>query len=156
MLMPAQNQVSERERILGDAMRDVASELRLIDAIEFISFVRLEKFAHIENLVNAASELYFRPGSLSFGASAEASVDWGRAPSILLDMEFRHQGLSVYFSLILESLRAAVAINFMTVVPNAANAAENTQRLIEALSEARGLSTANGCGAGTERSHSAG
>ena len=38
---------------------------------------------------------------------------WGSAPSVALDMEFRHMRVNVYFRLLLEALQAGVEINYI-------------------------------------------
>ncbi|MGL4395227.1 MAG: hypothetical protein ACRCS9_01685 [Hyphomicrobium sp.] len=129
--------VHARERILAEALRDVASELRLIDVVEFVTYIRLEKLFHLESLVNAAAELHFMPGTLNFGASAEVEIDWGAAPTVSLDMEFKSKSISVYFSLVLDSSQAAVDINYITFAETGTSAAENTQLLAGALADAR-------------------
>ena len=47
----------QREKALADGLRDVAAELRLIEATDLVAFLRTEQFANIANLVNSSSEL---------------------------------------------------------------------------------------------------
>jgi len=137
MQKPGNSTTLEREMALADGLRDVASELRLIDAADLIAFIRTEQFANIGNLVNSSTELYYKPGTLSFGQSADIDVKWGGAPVIALDMEFHHMQVSVYFRLLLEALQAAVEINYINFDGPAADPGENTGRLIAAISDAR-------------------
>lgn len=137
MLSEAMDQSGERERALGEGMRDVATELRLIDVVDLVTFIRLEQLGNVEALVNSAAELYFKPGTVVFGASAEVNVDWGRAPTVLLDMEFKNTGVKVYFSLILESQAAAVEINYISFDQPGGDPANNTRALASAVNEAR-------------------
>ena len=104
----------EREKALADGLRDVASELRLIDAADLIAFIRTEQFANIANLVNSSTELYYKPGTLSFGRSGDIDVKWGDTPTVSLDMEFHHMQVSVYFRLLLEALQAGIEINYIS------------------------------------------
>jgi hypothetical protein len=127
----------QREQALGESLRHVASELRLIDAADFISYIRLEKYGHLEHLVNAAAELYFRPGSLCFGASADLDVDWGKPPAVLIDMEFKWAHVKINFSMMIEAARAGVEINQIWFDGEPGQPSENTQRLIAALTDAR-------------------
>jgi hypothetical protein len=127
----------EREMALADGLRDVASELRLIDAADLIAFIRTEQFANIGNLVNSSTELYYKPGTLSFGQSADLDVKWGGTPTIALDMEFHHLQVSVYFRLLLEALQAAVEINYISFDGPAIDPEENTGRLVAAIADAR-------------------
>jgi hypothetical protein len=127
----------EREKAMADGLRDVASELRLIDAADLIAFIRTEQFANIGNLVNSSTELYFKPGTLSFGQSADIDVKWGGAPTIALDMEFHHRQVSVYFRLLLEALQAGIEISYIRFDGPTAAPEENTERLIAAIADAR-------------------
>ncbi len=127
----------EREKALADGLRDVASELRLIDAADLIAFIRTEQFANIANLVNSSTELYYKPGTLSFGRSADIDVKWGGAPTIALDMEFHHLQVNVYFRLLLEALQAAIEIHFVNFEAGAADPEANTRALIAAIADAR-------------------
>ena len=95
MLRQGKNHSLQREKALADGLRDVAAELRLIDATDLIAFLRTEQFANIANLVNSSSELYFKPNTLSFGQSGDVQLKWGETPSIALDMEFQHLGVAV-------------------------------------------------------------
>src|SRR3974390_3360022 len=77
-------------KALGAAFDPVAAELRLADAGDFIAFIHDEKFANIQDIVNSSVELYFKPGTVSFGWGAEYELDWVSSPVITLDMELRH------------------------------------------------------------------
>ena len=126
MLKPGNNTTLEREKALADGLRDVASELRLIDAADLIAFIRTEQFANIANLVSSSTELYFKPGTFNFGQSADIDVKWGAAPTIALDMEFHHMRVNVYFRLLLEALQAGIEINYISFEGGSADPDENT------------------------------
>jgi hypothetical protein len=133
--------VDEMEKVLADGLRELATELRLIDAVEFVTYIRMDKLAHIENLITSAAEVHFKPGTLGFGGTADLHLDWGAAPTVWLDMEFRNKGVEVYFSLILESCRAAVEINYMPFGSGSGGVEEEKRRrLRDALADARNVS----------------
>jgi hypothetical protein len=127
----------EREKALADGLRDVASELRLIEATDLVAFIRTEQFANIANLVNSSTELYFKPGTVRFGQSGDVSLKWGGVPTIALDMEFHHSRVKVYFRLLLEALQAGVEITYINFEEAAAHPEHNTRLLIEAIASAR-------------------
>jgi hypothetical protein len=137
MLKLGRDYTREREKVLAEGMRDVASELRLIDATDFIAFIRTGQFANIGNLVSSSTELFFKPGTLSFGLSGDAALPWGGMPSIVLDMEFRHMQVNVYFRLLLEAARAGVEIDYIMFDGASPDPDENTRRLAEAIADAR-------------------
>ena len=113
MLRQGNSYTLEREKALADGLRDVAAELRLIDAADLVAFIRTEQFANIANLVNSSTELYYKPGTLSFGRSGDIDLKWGGTPTISLDMEFHHVQVSVYFRLLLEALQAGIEIDYI-------------------------------------------
>lgn len=127
----------EREKALADGIREVASELRLIDAADFVAFIRTEQFANIGNLVNSSTELYFKPDTIKFGHSGDVTLQWGGTPSVSLDMEFHYMKVNVYFRLLLEALQAGIEIDYITFDDNSGDPDENTRRLIDAIASAR-------------------
>ena len=137
MLRPGHRYTLEREKALADGLREVAAELRLIEATDLVAFLRTEQFGNIANLVNSSTELYFRPGTLAFGSSGDAQLKWGEAPTVALDMEFKNLGVTVYFRLMLEALQAGVDITYINFTESAAHPDGNTVRLVEAIADAR-------------------
>lgn len=137
MLKQGNRYTLERERVLADGLRDVASELRLIDAIDLIAFIRTEQFGNIKNLVNSSTELFFKPDTIAFGASGDVDLKWGAPPAIGLDMEFRHRSVNVYFRLLLEAVHAAIEIHHISFGDGTADPDENTRLLAEAIADAR-------------------
>jgi hypothetical protein len=127
----------EREKALGEAIRDVASELRLIDAADFIAFLRTEQFANIRSLVNSSTELFFKPGTVTFGLSGHVEVTWSSNPAVVLDMEFEHKSVRATFRLMLEALQAGVEIDQIAFEDGSSDPDENTERLIDAIADAR-------------------
>jgi len=138
MLKQGNDFLRDRERALADSLREVAAELRLIEPADFVAYIRTEQFANIRTLVNSSTELFFKPGTIRFGASADVLLDWGRAPSVMLDMEFHHRAVDVYFRLLLESLSAGVEINYISFGgAGAGEPDDNTRRLRDAIADAR-------------------
>jgi hypothetical protein len=137
MLKQGDSTTHERERALADGIKEVASELRLIDPADFIAFVRTARFGNIGSLVNSSAELYFKPGTISFGLSGDVDLKWGGTPTVSLDMEFHNMRVNVYFRLILEALQAGIEIDYVTFDGGGSDAHANTQRLIAAIADAR-------------------
>ena len=137
MQKPGINTTIERERALAEGMREVASELRLVDATDFVAFIRTGQFANVGSLVSSSTELFFKPGTVRFGSSGDIDLKWGGTPSIMLDMEFHHMRVNVYFRLLLEAVHAGVEINYITFEGASADADENTRRLVSAIADAR-------------------
>jgi hypothetical protein len=137
MLKQGKDYSREREKALADGMRDVASELRLVDPADFIAFIRTEQFGNIRNLVNSSTEMFYKPGTICFGLSGEVDLPWGCAPCISLDMEFHHLNVSAYFRLVLKSLQAGIELTYVSFEGGSDDPDRNTARLIEAIEDAR-------------------
>lgn len=137
MMKQPRNYALEREMALAEGLRDVASELRMIEVADLIAFIRTEQFGNISTLVASSAECYFLPGTLKFGQSGDINVRWGGVPSVNLDMEFQHLGVNVYFRLELEALQAGIEITYISFDASAPDPDENTRRLVDAIKGAR-------------------
>lgn len=135
--MIRQPHTNSREVMIADAIRDVVSELRMVDIADYIAFIRMERFGNISDLVDSAAELYFMPGTLRLGHGGEAHVSWTGDPKIVLDLELRPQGATVYFSLTMTAEHAAVEVNYVNFDTPDADPVANTIRLEDSLSAAR-------------------
>ncbi len=127
----------QREIAMANAVKEIASELRLIESADFVAFIRTERFANIDQLVSSSTELFYKPGTISFARSADVVMNWGEAPTVVLDMEFRHRQVEVYFRLMLEEMQAGVEIDYIKFGKPSAHPHENTQALIRAIDDAR-------------------
>ncbi len=125
------------ERVIAEGIVDVATELRLADVSDLVLFIRNDQTANIEDLVNSSTELYFKNGTLKYALVAGCSVRWDAAPTILLDMEFRHAAVSVFFRLVLSQSRAAVEIIDVFFDEKGLDPELKTQRLVDAVADAK-------------------
>jgi len=64
ILKSAPQDAGEIERTLGAGLKELASELRLIDAADFAAFIRIGHMANLRSLVHSSAELHFKPGAL--------------------------------------------------------------------------------------------
>jgi hypothetical protein len=128
---------AEHEKVLACGLREVAAELRLIEAADLVSYIHTGRYGNVRSLVNASTEMYFKPGTVSFRQSGRVNVCWNGAPSVVLDMEFRHPSVDVFFQLVLEASEAAVEIDYISFNQASDDTREETQRLIEAIANAR-------------------
>jgi hypothetical protein len=135
--MNRQAHADTRESIVAKAIADVVGELRLIDVADYIAFIRLEHFACLSDLVESAAELYFLPGTLRLGHGAEAHVEWSGNPRIVLDLELRPSGVTVYFQLILMDNEASVIVNYVSFLKPDDDPQHNTRLLEVAIDQAR-------------------
>ncbi|RUX56196.1 hypothetical protein EN994_09370, partial [Mesorhizobium sp. M7A.F.Ca.CA.002.09.1.1] len=78
-----------------------------------------------------------RPGTLRLGHGGEAHVDWSGSPRIVLDLELRPPGVTVYFQLTLSELGASVAVNYVSFEKPGEDPERNTALLEAVIEEAR-------------------
>ena len=126
-----------RAKAIADGIMDVAAELRLMNVADYVSFIHLEQFNNIRDIVNSSMELYFKHGTLSYGCSADYELEWDRAPSIVLDLEFRHREITVRFNLTLQAAHASVEIFEIDFAAGSQGEAADTRRLVEAIADAK-------------------
>lgn len=130
-------QSAEREKIVAEALSPVATELRLIDAADLVSLLRYERWGNISDLVTSAAELYFQPGTVRLGAGGEYRLDWDSKPEILLDLELKPDGVTIYAKLSLADVQAGVEINHIAFHRPQVDAETDTAFLAKTLSDAR-------------------
>lgn len=135
--MDRQPHSSTREVIVAKAIEGVVAELRMIDISDYVAFIRLERFASISDLVDSAAELYFMPGTLRLGHGGDVHVSWSGPSRVILDLELRPKGATVFFSLLLEDLQAGVEVNYVAFDKPLLDPAANTAFLQRALNDAR-------------------
>ena len=112
----------EHEKIVADALRPVATELRLIDAAD---------------LVSSAAELYFHPGTVNFGSGGDYRLEWGGSPEVTLDLEIKPKGVSVYARLTLADRQAAIEIDHIAFQNPSDDPDENTRFLARSLTASK-------------------
>ncbi|WJH38975.1 hypothetical protein N7E02_18835 [Aliirhizobium terrae] len=127
----------DREQIVATAISPVASELRLLDAADLISLLRFECYSSLSDLVSSAAELYFHPGTVSFGAGGDYSLDWGGVPAVTLDLEIKPRGVSVYARLRLADTQAGLEIDHIAFQNPSDSPDENTAFLEQSLRESK-------------------
>jgi hypothetical protein len=135
--MNRQPHSSCREAIVAEAIKDVVGELRLVDVADYVAFIRLEHFSTVSDIVDSAAELFFMPGTLKLGHGGEAHVGWSEPPKIVLDLELRPSGATVYFALSLEDEVASVEVNYVAFDRPDPDPQRNTAFLADAINHAR-------------------
>jgi hypothetical protein len=131
------DQVELPANALGTVFESVAAELRLVDVADFIAYIHAEKFANIQDIVNSSVELFFKPGTLSFGWDAEFELDWNNLPVITLAMEFRHRSVWLVFKLILRASQTNVTVEHLSLGKTSGDPRQDMAALIEAIADAR-------------------
>lgn len=135
--MNRQPHSSAREIIVANVLREVVGELRLVDLVDYIAFIRLERHGNLADIVESAAELYLMPGTLGFGHGGEVHVGWTGEPSITLDLQLRPPGATVYFALKMSALKASVDVSYVSFADPSPDPSENTRFLAETLETCR-------------------
>jgi hypothetical protein len=135
--MNRQPHSAAREVIVARAIEGVVAELRMVDIADYVAYIRLEHFSSISDIVDSAAELYFMPGTLRLGHGGEAHVGWSGAPRIVLDLELRPRGATVYFTLSLGETHAGVEVNYVSFDQPSPDPEHNTLFLQHGLDAAR-------------------
>lgn len=135
--MNRQPHYEAREVIVANAIQAVVNELRLIDVADYVAFIRLESMASIADIVESAAELYFMPGTLRLGHGCEAHVGWTGEPRIVLDLELRPLGATVYFTLELGARTAGVNVSYIAFDEPSEDPDQNSRFLQRALDNAQ-------------------
>lgn len=126
-----------RTRALTEAIDPVAAELRLVEVADFITFIRCHQYANIQDIVDSSIELFFVPGALSFAGAADFDVDWDRAPTIILGMEFRCLEVWIVFKMFIRAADTRVAIELLSFTKSSGSPDRDTARLIEVIEKAK-------------------
>lgn len=123
----------DREKIVGDAIWPIASELRMMDVADLIAMLRFERYGDLSDVVSSAAELFFLPGTIKLGIGGDYTLDWSGDARVVLDLEIRPGGVTIYARLSLESERAGVEIDHIVFDAPSDDPAANTQLLENAL-----------------------
>lgn len=135
--MNRQKNPPTREELVGRAVAPVAAELRLVDAADYIAFIRLEERAALADLVSSSAEPYFMPGALRLGEACDYELDWGGEPKVTLDLEFCLKDATVHFRLVMDADSAGVEISYCSFAEPAKTEAADTAFLAAALEHMR-------------------
>jgi len=135
--MNRQPHANSRELIVADAIEPVVGELRLIEVADYVAFIGWNISPACRTWWISAAELYFQPGMLRLGHGGEAHVDWSGSPRIVLDLELRPRGVTVYFQLTLTGQGTSVVVNYVSFEKPGETPEHNTALLEDAIEAAR-------------------
>lgn len=125
------------EKILAYNIKDVVGEICLIDASILISYILDEHHGNINDLISSSTELFFRDGTLTYGHGADVNFEWGKAPAVILDMEFVNSWMTVFFKLVLHGYYVGVSIQRILLSTKTGDPDQDLKRFEEALMDAR-------------------
>ncbi|GAA0770956.1 hypothetical protein E1180_11950 [Roseibium denhamense] len=127
----------QRQEAIAGALLEFIEDLKLIDVVDLIAYIRTDQHGNIEELIKTSAELYFKEGSLRYSMAAKAEVEWEETPKISLDLEFLHKGVWIYFTVVLAWPDNAVNVSYVEVTEAGGDKAKETELLLEAIKDAR-------------------
>lgn len=107
--------VNAFEEVLACNIKDVIADFCLTDADILRSYVNKQLHGNMNEIVSSSAELFFKGHTLSYARAADISTALGDPPCIVLDMEFAHDTVSVFFKLILGEFSVGVHINHVAL-----------------------------------------
>lgn len=122
---------------MADGLTDVIAELHVIDPVDLVSYIHFGRFASLEDLLQSATELYFREGTLTFGWTATVDMAWGDMPTVTLGMEFTNKMVTVFFDLSLHAMERAVEVASVMFDPACRDPAARLSHVADAMADAR-------------------
>lgn len=135
MLLRQRN--TEALEALAEALKEVAGELRLVDLADFVTFIHKEQFTNIQDVVNSSIELFFKHGTLTYGAMASFELEWDHPPTVTIGLEFNHSSVSILFDLVLQTFDAGVEIRAISLSDELTTPDEETKMIVAAIAAAR-------------------
>lgn len=125
------------EKLLADSLRGFLSELCLINAGIFISYIEADKGENISDIVASSAELTLKPGLLRYGRHATIDSVWGFPPEVSIDLELHHANLAAFFRVVFEAQTVGVHLDGILFRDALGDPEDNFRRFAHALSEAR-------------------
>jgi hypothetical protein len=135
--MNRQAHSTAREVLVASAIKEVASELRMVDVCDYVAYIRMGHVANLADLVESAAERFFMPGTLRLGHGGDVRLDWTGEPKITLDLELRPNGATVYFTLTLAAETACIDVNYVAFADPTGTPDTNTAFLEAAIEDSR-------------------
>lgn len=126
----------QREMIVAEAINPIATELRLLDPADLISLLNSSAMAASPTSSLPPRSFIIIPARSISVRVANTSLN-GKAPEIVLDLEIKPKGATVYAQLILANEHAAVEINHVSFQNPSENPDENTEFLRRSLMAAQ-------------------
>ncbi|MBO6718558.1 MAG: hypothetical protein JJ913_11425 [Rhizobiaceae bacterium] len=135
--MHRQDFSESREAIVAEAIKEFVTELRMVDLADYVSFIHMGHFANLADLVDSAAELYFMPGTLKLGHGGDLRLAWTGEQKVMLDLELKPSGATVFFTLSLGDTEAGIDVNYVAFDEPGSEPENNTSFLESALDAAR-------------------
>ncbi|MGI9355221.1 MAG: hypothetical protein ACR2PF_08715 [Rhizobiaceae bacterium] len=97
--MTEQDLFRRLEGEIAEAIKPVLRELRLVDAADYIAYLRFEQHQHVTDIFVSSTEQFFAPGFLTYRETGTASVSWSKLPLIRLEAGLSTPNASYRFAI---------------------------------------------------------
>ncbi|MEE1612585.1 hypothetical protein [Microvirga sp. CF3016] len=99
------------EEVLACNIKDVIADFCLTDAEIIRFYADNQLHGNMDEMVTSSAELYFKGETLSYGYVAHVSSGREDSTCVVLDMEFVHDSVTVFFKLIFGNYYIGVQIS---------------------------------------------
>lgn len=110
--------VNAYEEVLACNIKDVIADFCLTDADIIRFYASKQLHGNMSEIVSSSAELFFKGDTLFYARAADISTGLGHPPCVVLDMEFVHDTVNVYFKLVLGEFSVGVHINRLLLSEN--------------------------------------
>ena len=125
------------EEVLACNIKDVIADFCLADA-EIIRFYASNQLhGNMDEMLTSSAELYFKNETLSYGHVANVCATQDEAGCVVLDMEFMHDIVSVFFQIIFGDRYIGVKIQKVLLDPEFDKSKFNPSFFAKILTSAR-------------------
>jgi hypothetical protein len=125
------------EEVLACNIKDVLADFCLTDS-EIIKFYADNQLhGNMDEMMTSSAELYFKGETLSYGYMAHVRAVRGESSCVVLDMEFVHNAVTVFFQLIFGDYHIGVKISEVLLDATVDGVDFNPSSFARVLSSAR-------------------
>jgi hypothetical protein len=125
------------EEVLACNIKDVIADFCLADADIIKFYADNQLHGNMDEMLTSSAELFFKGETLSYGHVAHVSRIRGNQSCVVLDMEFVHDAVTVFFQLIFGDYYIGVKISRVLLDPAFKRSEFNLSSFARIVSSAR-------------------
>jgi hypothetical protein len=125
------------EEVLACNIKDVIADFCLTDADIIRFYADNQLHGNMYEMMASSAELYFKGETLSYGHVAHVSAGRDKVPCVILNMEFVHEAVTVFFQILFGEHHIGVKINEVLLDATLHRADFNPSSFAQIISSAR-------------------
>jgi hypothetical protein len=125
------------EEVLACSIKDVIADFCLTDADIIRFYASNQLHGNMDEMLASSAELFFKGETLSYGHVAHVRMERDDRSCVVLDMEFVHDAMTVFFQLIFGDYYIGVKISKVLLEPSFEGSDLNLSSFARILSSAR-------------------